>query len=206
MYTYFVVKLRAHSSAEEEGVPSKHVRFCRTFSTQILTTLWLSHHELLRCTVSCELGGKTNTYCQYVKEYRSKWQLMTLQLLPFHDQGDLLWFILIVSMHCLITSTSVCDLFEVIKIHYFTEQWSNISCTRRRQRYQAEEAGNHQQMLIEAPCKRAQHCWMLYVASDCTPCCMLLGVVNAKFETGQTLEPTTPNISFAQERRRVAQQ
>ena len=33
----------------------------------------------------------------------------------------------------------------------------------------------------------------------CTPCCMLLDVVAcccAKFETGQTFQPTTPNISF----------
>ena len=36
-------------------------------------------------------------------------------------------------------------------------------------------------------------------ASVCTPCCMLLDVVAyccAKFETGQTFQPTTPNISF----------
>ena len=40
---------------------------------------------------------------------------------------------------------------------------------------------------------------MLHVASVCTPCCMLLRVVGswcAKFETGQTLEQTNPNISF----------
>ena len=45
----------------------------------------------------------------------------------------------------------------------------------------------------------SQHCWMLYVASVCTPCCMLLDVVAcccAKFETGQTFQPTTSNISF----------
>ena len=45
----------------------------------------------------------------------------------------------------------------------------------------------------------SQHCWMLHVASVCTPCCMLLDVVAcccAKFETGQTLQPATPNISF----------
>ena len=44
-----------------------------------------------------------------------------------------------------------------------------------------------------------QHYWMLHVASVCTPCCMLLLVVGsccAKFETGQTFEPTTPNMSF----------
>ena len=40
---------------------------------------------------------------------------------------------------------------------------------------------------------------ILHVASVCTPCCMLLDVVAcwcAKFETGQTFQPTTPNISF----------
>ena len=59
----------------------------------------------------------------------------------------------------------------------------------------------------QAPCKRTQHCWMLHVASVCTPCCMLLDVVVcccAKFETGQTFQPTTANISF--DRRSVAQQ
>ena len=45
----------------------------------------------------------------------------------------------------------------------------------------------------------SQHCWMLHVASVCTPCCILLNVVAcccAKFETGQTFQPTTLNISF----------
>ena len=45
----------------------------------------------------------------------------------------------------------------------------------------------------------SQHCWMLHVESVCTTCCMLLDVVAcccAKFETGQTFQPTTPNISF----------
>ena len=47
--------------------------------------------------------------------------------------------------------------------------------------------------------KDSQQCWMLHVASVCTPCCMLLDVVAcccAKFETGQTFQATTPNISF----------
>ena len=41
----------------------------------------------------------------------------------------------------------------------------------------------------------SQHCWMFV----CTPCCMLLDVVAcccATFETGQTFQPITPNISF----------
>ena len=40
---------------------------------------------------------------------------------------------------------------------------------------------------------------MLHVASVCTPQCMLLDVVAyccAKIETGQTFQPTIPNISF----------
>ena len=40
---------------------------------------------------------------------------------------------------------------------------------------------------------------MLHVASVCTPHCMLLDAVTcccAKFETRQTFQPTTPNISF----------
>ena len=51
----------------------------------------------------------------------------------------------------------------------------------------------------KVPCKRTQNCWILHVASVCTPCCMLLRVVGtccAKFETGETFAPTTPNISF----------
>ena len=56
--------------------------------------------------------------------------------------------------------------------------------------------------LSKAPCKWPQHCWMLYDASVCTPCCTLLRVVGsccAKFETGQTFsyvqtDATTPKI------------
>ena len=49
---------------------------------------------------------------------------------------------------------------------------------------------------------KSQNCWptTTHVASVCTPCCMLLNVVAcrcAKFETGHTFQPTTPNISFA---------
>ena len=48
--------------------------------------------------------------------------------------------------------------------------------------------------------KNSQRCWMLHVASVCT--CTLLHVLDvvacscAKFETGQTFQPITPNISF----------
>ena len=46
------------------------------------------------------------------------------------------------------------------------------------------------------PCKRTQHCWMVHVTFVCTRCCVLFGGCCAKFESGQTFEPITPNISF----------
>ena len=61
--------------------------------------------------------------------------------------------------------------------------------------------------LPKAPCKRTQHCWMLHVASVCTPCCMFLDVVAcccAKFETGQTFQPTFQLLFL--DRRSLAQQ
>ena len=55
----------------------------------------------------------------------------------------------------------------------------------------------------------SQHCWMLHVASVCTPCCMLLDVVAcywAKFETGQTFSQQLPTFLLFRDRRSVAQQ
>ena len=56
----------------------------------------------------------------------------------------------------------------------------------------------------------SQHCWMLHVASVCTPCCMLLDVVAcycAKFETGQTISANKSQHFFLFcDRRSVAQQ
>ena len=46
------------------------------------------------------------------------------------------------------------------------------------------------------PCKRTQHCWMVHITFVCTRCCVLFGGCCAKFETGQTFEQTTRNISF----------
>ena len=48
---------------------------------------------------------------------------------------------------------------------------------------------------------KTQHCWAQHVASVCTPCCVLLRLVGTlscwmKFETGQTSEPTSANISI----------
>ena len=47
--------------------------------------------------------------------------------------------------------------------------------------------------------QRSQHWWAQHVASVCTPCCVLLRLVGScwmKFETGQTSEPTSANISM----------
>ena len=68
----------------------------------------------------------------------------------------------------------------------------------------------------KAPCEtdvtllanNSQHCWMLHVASVCTPCCMLLDVVAcccAKFETGQTFQQL-PTFLLFRDRWSVAQQ
>ena len=54
-------------------------------------------------------------------------------------------------------------------------------------------------LALKPPCKRMRHCWILHVASICTPCYILLSFVGscwAKFENGQTFDPATPNISF----------
>ena len=52
----------------------------------------------------------------------------------------------------------------------------------------------------KALCKWTQHCWL--TTPDIVGCYMLrpfahpVGCCCAKFETGQTFQPTTPNISF----------
>ena len=46
---------------------------------------------------------------------------------------------------------------------------------------------------------RSQHCWMLHVASICTPCRMLLDVVSCcctKFETSQTFSPVQTDATL----------
>ena len=56
-----------------------------------------------------------------------------------------------------------------------------------------------QDLLPSAACKRTQHCWMLHVASVCTPCCVLLNGVAcccAKFETGQTFSPVQTDATL----------
>ena len=55
----------------------------------------------------------------------------------------------------------------------------------------------------------SRHCWMLQVASVCTPCCMLLRVAGsccAKFETGQTFSQQLPTFLLFGDRRSVALQ
>ena len=55
------------------------------------------------------------------------------------------------------------------------------------------------QTLATLLANKTQHCFAQHVASVCTPCCVLLSVVGSswmKFETGQTSEPTSANISI----------
>ena len=55
----------------------------------------------------------------------------------------------------------------------------------------------------------SQHCWMLHVASVCTPCCMLLDVVAcccAKFEPVKLFSQQLPTFLLLCDRRSVAQQ
>ena len=52
---------------------------------------------------------------------------------------------------------------------------SNISCNRRRQGYDAR-GWQKPDKNAKAPCKWTRDCWMLHVASICTPCCILLCV------------------------------
>ena len=43
----------------------------------------------------------------------------------------------------------------------------------------------------------SQHCWMLHVASVCTPCCMLFRVVGScytRLRTTANTDATTPNV------------
>ena len=55
------------------------------------------------------------------------------------------------------------------------------------------------QTLATLLANKTQHCWAQHVGSVSTPCCVLLRVVWTcwmKFETGQTSEPTSANISI----------
>ena len=58
----------------------------------------------------------------------------------------------------------------------------------------------------KALCKRQQHSWMLHVASVCTPCCMLLGVVAQSFKSVKLLSQQLPTFLLFRDRRNVAQQ
>ena len=55
----------------------------------------------------------------------------------------------------------------------------------------------------------SHHCWMLHVASICTPCCILLDVVAcccAKFETVKLFSQQLPTFLLFRDCRSVAQQ
>ena len=60
---------------------------------------------------------------------------------------------------------------------------------------------NNDPGVSQAPCKQTQHCWMLHVASVCTPCCMLLDVVAVKLFSQQL-----PTFLLFRDRRSLAQQ
>ena len=52
----------------------------------------------------------------------------------------------------------------------------------------------------------SQHCWMLHVASVCTPCCMLLGVVAQSLKPVKLFSQQLPTFLLFHDRRSVAQQ
>ena len=58
----------------------------------------------------------------------------------------------------------------------------------------------------KAPCKRTQHCWMLHVASVCSPCCMLLRVVAQSLKPVKLFSQQLPTFLLFRDRRSVEQQ
>ena len=52
----------------------------------------------------------------------------------------------------------------------------------------------------------SQHCWMLHVASVCTPCCMLLDVVAQSLKQVKLFSQQLPTYFLFRDRRSVAQQ
>ena len=58
----------------------------------------------------------------------------------------------------------------------------------------------------KAACKRTQHCWMLHVASVCTPCCMLLDVVRQSLKPVKLFSQQLPTFLLFRDHRSVAQQ
>ena len=52
----------------------------------------------------------------------------------------------------------------------------------------------------------SQHCWMLHVASVCTPCCMLLDVVAQSFKPVKLFSQQLSTFLLFCDRRKVAQQ
>ena len=52
----------------------------------------------------------------------------------------------------------------------------------------------------------SQHCWMLCVASVCTPCCMLLRVVAQSLKPVKVLSQQLPTFLLFRDRQSIAQQ
>ena len=61
-------------------------------------------------------------------------------------------------------------------------------------------------MQLKTPCKRTKHCWMLHVASVCTPCCMLLRVVARSLKPVRLFSQQLPTFLLFRDRRSVGQQ
>ena len=117
--------------------------------------------------------------------------------------------------HCFVFTFSTKR--EIRHFHVVVVQWRQRNVQKSVMLMQSCCFANQNQLLFCRPrwCRRrrclnslllvnnSQHCWMLYVAFVCTPCCMFLGDVGgsccANFETGQTFsyvqtDATTPNI------------
>ena len=59
---------------------------------------------------------------------------------------------------------------------------------------------------FKPPCKRTQHCWMLHLASVCTPYCMLLDVVAQSLKLVKLFSQQLLTFLLFCDRRSVAQQ
>ena len=65
---------------------------------------------------------------------------------------------------------------------------------------------NNDPGVSQAPSKQTQHCWMLHVASVCTPCCMLLRVAAQSLKPVKLFSQQLPTFLLFRDRRSVAQQ
>ena len=110
----------------------------------------------------------------------------------------------------LLASSFTAELFRKLRLHFLNCLFSHslwLSTTER---------GRHH--LVRVYCKAPweptqhcwpttpQHCWMLHVASVCTPCCVLSGVVVQSLKPVKLLSQQLPTFLLFRDRRSVAQQ